>query len=570
VTGVSFDDLVAVATVGTARKGLAVSELAGPAAGQAAVLDPADPAAALLDAAALLTVARRAGLQPAAEIPAPAGAAAAARSADDGSAGSAERELSPRAVRLLRRLGAAEGGRGVAAADSAILAELLTAAGRAGLVLPAPLLPSLLDAAVRDAEVRPAVGAVLGARGRWLAAHRAQWQRAVYQARASGVAAADDALAGPAATSTADRAEAELAAWRAGNRDERRALLAEARRRDPGAGRELLQAGWKRENAFDRAALLYLLRHGLSAADEDFLEAALDDRAAGVRDEARKLLGWLPGSAFRQRAANRAAPLLGVARRGLRRHLTVTLPGEPDAAAVRDGVPAASPLPGIGAAAWRLIHVLAAAPLATWRQLGLAPDALVALPVTDDRAAHVHAAWRRAVAREQEAADPSGAPGDAQLTAWALALLSDSTSHPAKWPPNVWPADAALAAALPADVRAGRTATLLKAARPDDRSTAYWISAEVTACGSPWPPVLADAVTAVITQAAGRPELAPLPRALLRVAGSSLPSTGPRDYAATLTQLAAARPQDWSPLLQTAAETITLRAAFLAELRAAG
>jgi hypothetical protein len=87
---------------------------------------------------------------------------------------------------------------------------------------------------------------------------------------------------------------------------------------------------------------------------------------------------------------------------------------------------------------------------------------------------------------------------------------------------------------------------------------------------SPWPPVLADAVTAVIIQAASRPELAALPRALLRVAGSSLPATGPRDYAATLTQLAAARPQDWSPLLQTAAETISLRAAFLAELRTAG
>jgi hypothetical protein len=138
--------------------------------------------------------------------------------------------------------------------------------------------------------VRPAVGTVLGARGRWLAGHRAQWQRAVYQARAAGIAAGDGNDTGdgagtstgtsaagttaagtgrepaaPAADGAADTAQAELTAWRTGDRDARRALLAEARRRDPAAGRELLRSGWKGETAFDRTALLYLLRDGLSA-----------------------------------------------------------------------------------------------------------------------------------------------------------------------------------------------------------------------------------------------------------------------------------------------------------------
>ena len=62
--GLSFDDLVAVAALGVSRKGFAAPELDGPAAGYAGVIDASDPAAALLDAAALLTVAGRAGVLP--------------------------------------------------------------------------------------------------------------------------------------------------------------------------------------------------------------------------------------------------------------------------------------------------------------------------------------------------------------------------------------------------------------------------------------------------------------------------------------------------------------------------
>ena len=60
----SFDDLVTAATVGVSRRPFAVTDLPGPAAPHAGTLDPSDPAAALLDAAALLTVAQRAGFRP--------------------------------------------------------------------------------------------------------------------------------------------------------------------------------------------------------------------------------------------------------------------------------------------------------------------------------------------------------------------------------------------------------------------------------------------------------------------------------------------------------------------------
>src|SRR5204863_369581 len=73
---------------------------------------------------------------------------------------------------------------------------------------------------------------------------------------------------------------------------------------------ELLADGWSRETAEERGQLLAVLSHGLSAADEAFLEGVLDDRASWVRAAARRLLGQLPGSAFNQRAAGRARQVL--------------------------------------------------------------------------------------------------------------------------------------------------------------------------------------------------------------------------------------------------------------------
>jgi Family of unknown function (DUF5691) len=531
MTGISYDELVTAATVGVSRKGRPDGPLAGPAgqAGQAGTADP-EPAAALLDAAALMTAARRAGLQPVRGLAATADAAF----HPDGT----ERELSARAARLLRRVRPTT--------DGDLLADLLSAARDAGYVLSAPLLPALLDAAVRDTALRPPVAALLGARGRWLAGHRPDWRRVVGQAQATEAATPDS-------SETAVITDRETRTWRTGGRDERRGVLAALRRHDPAAGRELLAAGWSKENAADRAALLDMLRHGLSAADEEFLEAALDDRSGGVRETAQELLARLPGSAFRRRAAERAAPLLRVERHALRRRLAVTLPAEPDAAAARDGVPKSSEIRGIGDGAWRLIHVLAAAPLGGWaEQLGL----------------HVHAAWRRAVTQQRDSA-----LSDEKAGAWALALLASDVDGTAKWGYRVWPEDAALTAALPPGIRVKRTAERL------DRAVALLgvgsddsirgLAAEVAACPVPWAPALADAVAGVLTRAAAKPSAPALPRALLTLAGRGLPADGPRDYAATLATLARPEPP-WSSMLNNAAETIALRRAFRAELRLPG
>jgi hypothetical protein len=179
----SLADLVTAATVGLSRRPAEITALTGAAADHAGVIDAADPAAALLDAAALYTVASRAGIRPTADVARPAPAPE-----------ETEPELPVRAANLLLQ----------AAPDQTLLAALLTAAGRAGYRLPAPLLPALLDAAVRSKALRPAVASVLGARGRWLAAYRPDWQRV--PSAASALDASPEADDGPAPFSPAEAA----------------------------------------------------------------------------------------------------------------------------------------------------------------------------------------------------------------------------------------------------------------------------------------------------------------------------------------------------------------------------
>jgi hypothetical protein len=559
----SFDDLVTAATVGVSRRPFAVTDLPGPAAPHAGTLDAGDPAAALLDAAALLTVAQRAGFRPAHGVVGP------LPSPED-----AAPELSARAERALRQIGGAQLAPGFAAGDKELLADLLKAASEAGYVASPPLLPDLLDAAVRTVALRPAVGAVLGVRGRWLAGHRPDWQRVVDDMPAAGVPtdaaltdagltdgppsdrrAADTAVAGAAASS------GNPEVWRTGSRRERHAYLTDQRVRDPQAGRELLAADWARLPADERAALLAVLARGLSADDEEFLDAAFDDRADAVRTVARRLLTLVPASRFSLRATERAAAVLRLERHRLRQGLAVSRPGDPDAAAVRDGIDPRLPSPSIGSGAWLLTQLIAAVPLARWGALfGLPPADLVALPVGPSldapRRLDVHAGWRLAAVNQ----------GDAE---WAEVLLAaGDPDDGGNRPPTAWPSDQRLAAILPPARRAARAAALIAGANLNaGPAAAQHALAEVGGGPVPWPGDLADAVLAVLGRAASLAALPRLPRGLLDLAARGLPATGGRDYAAELTRLADARPQNWTPLVRKTAETILLRRAFLEEIR---
>ena len=541
----TYDDLLTTATVGLSRRPLPAAALRG-------VIADDDAAQALLDAAALHVVARRAGMVLPRDVAVPP-----PMSPD------LAPELPPAAARLLRQ----------AAGDAELLADLLAATADAGFRAPAPLLPALLEAAARTVALRPAVNATLGSRGRWLAAHRADWRRITDQADASPASAAGD---GP---------RADPRAWETGGRAERVAYLTALRGRDPEAARELLAAGWSRENAEERAQLLAALSDRLSPADEEFLEAALDDRAAGVRATARDLLARLPESAFRQRAAARAASLLRLKSAGTRRWLEAGLPDDvPVPELARDGISSGPPGTGIGADAWLLTQLIAATPLGEWeRRFGMSAPEIVSLEVrpgagapdggaaTKESAAgggasaaaglavEVHAGWRLAAVRQ----------GDAQ---WAAALLSgDGPLLAPGRPQPAWAGNHELAALLDPAARASlaaalfprltRTASTVNGAKAGSHAA---LIAELTAWPGPWPDTVADHVLSMVTASLSAQGAVRVLQGLVASAARRIPVTGHRDYAAELIRLSNAPDcaYPWIAVLRRAADSLTLRRAF--------
>ncbi|MFI1796779.1 DUF5691 domain-containing protein [Streptomyces sp. NPDC020379] len=417
----TWDDLVSAALLGTARRTPPVR----PRDGQ-------DAAMALLDAAALHTVRRRAGLVPAAARPRPEPAPEDPRPALPPAA---RRRL---ALLLADRSGGGSGaGRRIGAPDlTELLPQWLTAANRYGYRAPAALLPALLEAARARTDLRPAVLTFGGSRARWLAGLNPQWKYAL--------------RAGPATApshTVADAAEARKV-WEEGLFAERVALLASARRRDPAAARELLAETWRTERAEDRLMFLDSLREGLSPDDEPFLERALTDRSGNVRATAAELLAHLPHSALAGRMAERARTCVALERTGGAARIAVEAPHECDRDMQRDGV-VAKPPPGRGERSWWLSQVVEAAPLAMWRERfgGRGAEAIVALPVADGWRPELHAAWCRAAVRQRDAE-------------WSRVLLGPPTAPPEG---SSWRDPAKLLSALPPEERAEWVARFIAA-----------------------------------------------------------------------------------------------------------
>ncbi|GHH64108.1 hypothetical protein GCM10017673_06200 [Streptosporangium violaceochromogenes] len=254
-----------------------------------------------------------------------------------------------------------------------LLAEWLEIAAGHGRRVPPHLLPELLDRAVADRSIRPHLGVLAGARGRWLAGLNPAWGFLLREVTAAGVAG------------TAARV------WERGTPGDRRAHLGALRAADPAGARLLLEETWERETPDDRAAFLEVLADRLGPGDEPFLESALDDPRREVRRWAADLLTRLPGSLLGLRMTARAARLLAVEDGRLR----VTPPDACDAAMERDGVRARPPR-GAGRRGWWLQQVVARTPLAAWPGLlGRPPRELVRMRVAD-RGREVMAGWVRA------------------------------------------------------------------------------------------------------------------------------------------------------------------------------
>jgi hypothetical protein len=336
----TWQDLVTASLIGTERSPVPLVAVPGvPIPADA----PADPAAMLLDRAALLTAARRGGRQaeqaeplpPAEPDPAPEVGRAAAR-------------------RLARMLGGEH---------PDLLAEWLAAVAARSRRAPAALLPALLDRARRFAAVDPELRRLAteagGSRARWLAGFNPDWKFVT-----AHTGPGDDA-------------------WRLGGKGQRRGYLAALRARDPGAARDLIAQSWSAASPDERVMFLKAMIGGLSLADEPLLEAALEDPNAWVRKMAAEVLAALPGSALGRRMADRALGCLRLheGTRGTR--LVATPPAQCDAAMRRDGIaPGPSATSSHPAGQARLMaEVLARTPLRTWTDgFGRPPEQILALP----------------------------------------------------------------------------------------------------------------------------------------------------------------------------------------------
>ncbi|WLW52780.1 DUF5691 domain-containing protein [Streptomyces sp. YU58] len=351
--------------------------------------------AALLDAAAVETVRRRAGLRPgrAAARPEPA-----AKDPRPPLPTAAARRL---AMLLTDRPGTGGGGRRGTAPDlMELLPQWLATTNAQGFAPPPELLPALLDAARGRTDLRQAALAFAGPRAVWLARLNPDWRFALRATPGGGVALPH-----------LDDADRIRRLWQEGLFAERVALLGAIRAREPAAARELLATTWATERAEDRLMFLDSLRTGLAADDEPFLEQALTDRSRNVRATAAELLSSLPDSALAARMAVRAGACVAVDHTGNTPTLMVEAPHECDAGMEGDGVVAKAPA-GRGERSWWFGQLVEAAPLATWpARLGRrTPQEIVALPVADDWQGELHAAWCRAAVRQRNAA-------------WARALL---------------------------------------------------------------------------------------------------------------------------------------------------
>ncbi|MEU8797632.1 DUF5691 domain-containing protein [Spirillospora sp. NPDC048819] len=429
-----------------------------------------DGAGRLLDQAALLTVRRRAGRVPSAAAPVPVALAP----VEDATVVPAQ------AAARLRRILRGE--------QIRVLPEWLEAAAARGLRVPAQLLPDLLERGRGDRMLRPSIARASGRRGVWLALQNTDW--------AYLVGAADDPGGGPEV-------------WETGTRNRRVAYLAGLRRTDPERARELLRGTWAKEPAPDRAAFLATFGHGLSADDEEFLEAALEDRGKDVRQLASDLLARLPGSAYGERMAARAraclTPKVHTVRGREQTWIQVDPPQAHDEEMARDGVPfhpsgSFAPRSGGGPvgtrAAW-LREILARTPLSTWRDLfGLPPMEIVCLPFSavaggsggsspqNDSEADgrdVHIGWARAALTGRDAE-------------WARALLKGGVMV------DEPEALADLLSVLPQGERDAAAADLIRwvEGRPD-------LLRVLERVPGPWTGALASAVVALLTASAERP-----------------------------------------------------------------
>lgn len=284
--------------------------------------------------------------------------------------------------------------------DATLIQEWCTLAQASGVRVPAVVVPALLAWWARQPSRSPVVFAATGTRGAWLAAINPDWRKPV---AVSDIPADADEV------------------WQTGSSAERMALLMTVRKTDAARGLAMVQATWDADGAEERRKFVETLGHGLSAADEPFLEAALDDRSKTVRREAVQVLTRLAGSALRARMGERAASMIavGTTKAGILRRARATIKIEPpsafDKSWERDGVEEQAAA-GKGKRAFWMAQILSSTDLVVWTALtGLPPAEFLAAVGSDEYFDDVFASMFASI---------EGCPEQPDCAAWSDAIVA--------------------------------------------------------------------------------------------------------------------------------------------------
>jgi Family of unknown function (DUF5691) len=264
------------------------------------------------------------------------------------------RECSPEMALLLSQF--------LSGTNDELLPEALEHLRLNQLRLPFRLLPQVLS--VTNKETRATLAPLLGERGRWLSQFNASWQWVQ-----NYLVSETDGLPGNAE---------EI--WQEGTSGARVEILRRLCTVDGDKARQWLEAVWKQEKAETRNDLLNVLEINLRAADEPFLEKALDDRATSVRATAAILLARLPASAFCERMRQRARQMLSM----VDGHIVVEPPTAFAGDWQRDGLVEKHPS-HLSPRAWWLTQILAVLEPTFWEtHLSAPPETLLNLFAPDD------------------------------------------------------------------------------------------------------------------------------------------------------------------------------------------
>jgi hypothetical protein len=281
-----------------------------------------------------------------------------------------------------------------------LLSEWLSPLLQSGMRLPAETIPALLDIATTDRTLRSAVREVAGPLGPWLAQFRPDW-------------------------AWLHLSELNESDWESGTVDQRLELLRHLRSSNPARATQLASSTWASESIDMKRQILQAFTVGRSLADEEFLEAALDDRSIVVRRLAADQLASIPGSKLIQRMSERLAGRLS-----LTQVLNVAPFEDIDNAMLLDGIEKKPSGTALGERAWWTMQALAAVPPGKWvKHFSLMPDDLIEAAKVGQWSSLLLEGWRAAAIRHRDETWLQALAGQSATVAEASAIflaLSDN------------------------------------------------------------------------------------------------------------------------------------------------